>query len=271
MDGSDNEFFTPAPKYDYTVTAQGPDCVLKMCNFAPREFDKLWDVVKNHVLSNWNVGLGKETTNSPKDVLFMTLAAFKHYGGWDTVSGMFEMDPSPFQKMVKTFFIMLEPYMCDTFVKDEETRWTMRELTLTRSTFKHFPCARYATDVTFQHSERPIGNFNEAKTFYSGKHHLYGHKVEVSVLPKNLGGEADLNDEGPAQDRFKNDWAILVDKRYQGLQRGFRTIPPKKKARGAPPISADENRENDRISHDWVIVENFFGRPKSLWGVCSHK
>ncbi|OWZ01313.1 hypothetical protein PHMEG_00027327 [Phytophthora megakarya] len=193
--------------------------------------------------------------------------------------------------------------MYDTFVKVEETRWTMRELMLTRSTFKNFPYTRYASDVTFQHSDQPTGNFNEAKKFYSRKHHLYGHKVEVSVLPKGIAinciawspaatsdynvfldnvefhhsamqkleGEADLNDEGPAQDRFENDWAILVEKGYQGLQRGFRTIQPKKKARGAPPLSADENRENDRISHDRVIVENFFGRLKSLWGVYSHK
>ncbi|OWZ03843.1 hypothetical protein PHMEG_00024360 [Phytophthora megakarya] len=292
MDDSDNEFSTLAPKYDYAVTVQGMEGVLKMCDFAPREFEKLWDVVEDHVLSNWNVGRGKKSTNSPKDVLFMTLAALKHCGSWDTMSGMFEMDSSPFQKMVKKFLTMLEPYRYDTFVKVEETRWTMRELMLTRSTFKNFPCARYATDVTFQHSDRPTGNFNEAKKFYSGKHHLYGHKVEVSVLPKGIAtnctawspaatsdynmfldnaefhhsamqkleGEADLNDEGPVQDRFKNDWAILVDKGYQGLQRGFRTIQPKRKARGVPPLSADENRENDRISHD-----------RSLWGVFSHK
>ncbi|OWZ00972.1 hypothetical protein PHMEG_00027729 [Phytophthora megakarya] len=55
MDDSDNEFFTPAPKYDYAVTAQGTDRMLKMCNFAPREFDELEDVVEDHVLSNWNV------------------------------------------------------------------------------------------------------------------------------------------------------------------------------------------------------------------------
>ncbi|OWZ17146.1 hypothetical protein PHMEG_0008952 [Phytophthora megakarya] len=141
MDDSDNEFSTPAPKYDYAVTAQVPERVLKMCNFAPRKFEKLWDVVKDHVHSNRNVGRGKKSTNSPKDVPFVTLAALKHCGSWDTVSGMFEMDSSPFQKIVKKFLTMLEPYMYDTFVKDEGTWRTLRELTLTRSTFKNFPCA----------------------------------------------------------------------------------------------------------------------------------
>ncbi|OWZ13037.1 hypothetical protein PHMEG_00013712, partial [Phytophthora megakarya] len=97
MDDSDNEFSTSVPKYDYAVAAQGPERVLKMCNFAPRKFDKLWDVVKDHIHSNWNVGRGKKSTNSIKDVIFMALATYKHCGSWDTVSVMFEMDPSPFK------------------------------------------------------------------------------------------------------------------------------------------------------------------------------
>ncbi|KAI9993155.1 hypothetical protein PInf_015225 [Phytophthora infestans] len=41
---SDDESFTPAPKYEHVLTTQGPERVLKMCNFSPREFDQLWDV-----------------------------------------------------------------------------------------------------------------------------------------------------------------------------------------------------------------------------------
>ncbi|KAF4032182.1 hypothetical protein GN244_ATG15951 [Phytophthora infestans] len=65
-----------------------PERVLKMCNFSPREFDQLWDVVEDHGLSKWNVGRGKKNPNSPKDVLFLTLAALKQCGSWDTVLGL---------------------------------------------------------------------------------------------------------------------------------------------------------------------------------------
>lgn len=99
---------------------------------------------------------------------------------------------------------------------------------------------------------------------------LDNEKFHRSAMQK-LEDEGDLNDEGPAQDRFKSDWAILVDKGYQGLQRRFHTIQPKKKARGAPPLCGAELEENDRISHDRVIVENFFGRLEKWWGVCSQK
>ncbi|KAE8995647.1 hypothetical protein PR002_g19556 [Phytophthora rubi] len=216
---------------------------------------------------------------------------------------MFDMYPSPFQKMVKKFVTMLDPCLCQIFVLDEEGRSTMRHLTLTGKTFANVPCARYATDVTFQQADRPVGGYNDAKTYFSGKHHLYGLKVEVSVIPTGVAinctdweagsmadisifrankhfhtsamqkrpGEDTINVQGPQADRYQHDWAVLVDKGYQGLQDEFRTIQPKKRAARGPPLTADERSESDRISHDRVQVENYFGRLKKLWGVCSHK
>ncbi|GMF26581.1 unnamed protein product [Phytophthora fragariaefolia] len=93
------------------------------------------------------------------------------------------------------------------------------------------------------------------------------HRSALQKLPN----EFELTDDGPLLDQYANDWAVLVDKGYQGLVREFRAIQPKKKARGAPPLTMAEKRENDLISHDRVIVENYFGRLKTLWGVCSHK
>lgn len=43
--------------------------------------------------------------------------------------------------------------------------------------------ARYATDMTVQHTSRPAGNLEETKAYYSGKHKMYVYKVEVCVLP----------------------------------------------------------------------------------------
>ena len=51
------------------------------------------------------------------------------------------------------------------------------------STIKNFACARYATDVTFQQSFRASGSVQEGKRGFSGKHKLYGFKVEMSVVP----------------------------------------------------------------------------------------
>ena len=49
--------------------------------------------------------------------------------------------------------------------------------------FKNFPFCLEAVDVTFQEVNRPSGNMQEGKVYFSGKHKLYGYKVEVAVRP----------------------------------------------------------------------------------------
>ncbi|ETV68307.1 hypothetical protein H257_15749 [Aphanomyces astaci] len=61
----------------------------------------------------------------------------------------------------------------------------MSQLAANGDRFTNYPYARYATDVTFQQTN-PAGSYAEKKSYYSGKHSLYGHKVEVSVLPNGL-------------------------------------------------------------------------------------
>ncbi|RLO11351.1 hypothetical protein DYB28_014872 [Aphanomyces astaci] len=60
-------------------------------------------------------------------------------------------------------------------------------------------------------------------------------------------------------------WMILSE--LMG-QREVRAVLPTKKPIGGV-LMADELRANDRIASDRVIVENFFGRLKTLWSVCS--
>ncbi|KAG1689153.1 hypothetical protein DVH05_002791 [Phytophthora capsici] len=53
-DDSDEDLITPSPIYDKALNVQGPDRVLRMCNFAPIEFERLWECVEDHVLAHWN-------------------------------------------------------------------------------------------------------------------------------------------------------------------------------------------------------------------------
>ncbi|ETL28860.1 hypothetical protein L916_17846, partial [Phytophthora nicotianae] len=226
-----------------------------MCNFAPIEFERLWELSKDHVLSKWGVGRGKKCKTSPKDVLFMMLAALKHCGNWETVSSMFGMDASTFQKTIKKYIDMYEPFLYTHLVKGQEALWSMKKITVTWHAFANYPCARYATDVTFQPAVRPTRNFHEVMKYFSGKHRLYGHKVKVSVLPRGVeinctafkpgavsditmfNGNAEfhrsalrkqqdegtLYDDGPGVDKFEEFWGVLVDKGYQGLGDEYRT------------------------------------------------
>ncbi|KAE9312802.1 hypothetical protein PR003_g19674 [Phytophthora rubi] len=142
----------------------------------------------------------------------------------------------------------------------------MSKMALSGKSFKPFPCARYATGVTFQQANRPAGTHSEAITYYSGKHHLYGYKVEVSVLPTGLAlncsphakgsvsdttifrendafhlnalkkrpDEMHLEDDGPFTVEYPRDWDVLTEKGYQGLRSDFRAIHPKRQTRLNP-------------------------------------
>lgn len=58
---------------------------------------------------------------------------------------------------------------------------TMEYLYAGAITFCNFPLALEAVEVTFQKANRPSGNMQEVKRNFSGKHNLYGFKVEVLV------------------------------------------------------------------------------------------
>ncbi|KAF0702705.1 hypothetical protein AaE_015766, partial [Aphanomyces astaci] len=162
--------------------------------------------------------------------------------------------------------------------------------------FANYPYALYATDVKFQPAERPKGRFNEQRHYFSGKHKLYGLKVEASVSPEGLcvdmsdhcpGSVNDLtmfmdrltvhrtslakmetemaiNDVGEQFDDHRGYWACLVDKGYVGIMHHTRGIHPKKKPTGGALDTDDLNR-NKRVSSDRVVVENYFGRVCQLW------
>ncbi|RLO02954.1 hypothetical protein DYB28_013512, partial [Aphanomyces astaci] len=70
--------------------------------------------------------------------------------------------------------------------------------------FTNYPYALYATDVKFQPYERPGGRFNEKTAWFSGKHKLYGLKLEASVSPQ--GYCVDVSESHPGA---KSDLTIM--------------------------------------------------------------
>jgi hypothetical protein len=186
-------------------------------------------------------------------------------------------------------FDIVTPLLYNIFVKPPK---------MGRSRFSNFDCALYALDVKFQTANRPTGTFMDAKRYFSGKHKLYGYKVECAVSVEGVavhvskhypGSVSDkricedyvhihrqmlrkssddtrLQDFSEGASRFPNEWAMLVDKGYQGIGDVLRSIHPKRQ----PPcssLSPDDIERNRRVSSDRVIVENYFGRVNMLWKV----
>lgn len=122
---------------------------------------------------------------------------------------------------------------------------------------KYLPEAKHASKVIFHLYNRPCGNVNENKHYFSGKSHPYCLRTEVSVLPTELaigcsksnpGSVADaatfrkrlathrlwneiIGDETDDLKKFGEEilklpkhWAILANKRYYGLELDHRAV-----------------------------------------------
>ena len=95
--------------------------------------------------------------------------------------------------------------------------------------------------------------FQESVTFYR------------AFLEKEFGDEH-LPDPEPTQAY----WAILADKGYTGAGEFVRSLIPRKALPGRP-LSEFDVLNNNRLSSARVICENFYGRMKGLFRICSDK
>ena len=168
----------------------------------------------------------------------------------------------PRQKNITKIIETVCPIVKSKLIKEIELDWKMIDLSDNGKQFIHYPYASYATDVRFQQSMRPSGSHMESKPYYSRKHELYGYKTELSVLPIGLCIKSTKHYKGSMSDieifrrniswhqyalskksnenngeNFENmedvtenneEWALIADKGYQGIQNDVRAIISKK-------------------------------------------
>ncbi|RHY15104.1 hypothetical protein DYB32_010790 [Aphanomyces invadans] len=273
---TDHDPESTCPVYDTFLDTQGAEGIHILTNFSPTEFNSLWAELRGCIAKHWNVGSGRKSDVSSRDLLLMLLTALKHCGSWNVVAVTFKQPPPSFQKRTLNFAKMIHPYLMRRFVTSANDKYSMALLATCGHQFSNFPYARYVTD-------------REALQYH------YGHKVEVSVLPNglainctrlfngsvsdkaifddNLEFHASALVKQPHENRIAycggpnaNQWVVMAEKGYQGIQNSVRAVLPKKSSEGI--LTLDDNRTNDRISSNRVIVVNYFGRMKTLWSVC---
>ena len=118
--------------------------------------------------------------------MIMTLGAHKNCGQWDVVATIFSIKAPTFERMILYFSAVVSPFLYERYEAQLLTRYPMLRLTTSNNVFSHYPCARYATDASFQQFNMPTGTKAECQEFYSAKHKLHGFKVEVSVFHNGL-------------------------------------------------------------------------------------
>ena len=95
------------------------------------------------------------------------------------------MEGATFERIILKFVAIISGPIYENYVSHQARRWSMKKMVHTNALFRNYPMARYATDVTFQPSNRLSGNLSESKLYFS-KNGLYGYKLEASVLPNGM-------------------------------------------------------------------------------------
>ena len=270
------------------------DYLRSLTNFTADEFLILWTQVEDIILTKLKAGSGKKSSVHPMDAFLFLLAQLKAGTPVATTCKLFSIESNVFWRAILGILTKCSFAIYEWFVEEK----SMEEYRKLGKTFVHYPSAIEAIDVTFQQSYARGREFGDRKMLFSGKHFDYGLKTEMAVgpdgkcrfvgtfyvgswhdmkifrdnLPKHLRRltksetDKELKDTlAVANDKESTMWAALCDKGYQGARKYGRFISPKKNT-ARRNLDQDDKERNADLEQDRVIVENFFGRLKLLWG-----
>lgn len=134
-----------------------------MKSFDAAEFEILWNIASKFLLESYIVGLGHKSQHTAKDVLLLTLTVLKYSGQWDFLAEMLNLKESTFERLITRFIELLSTHLFESLVLGVKNELKMSYMLEDGHKFKNFPFARYATDLTFQQSDRPSKNMQEKK------------------------------------------------------------------------------------------------------------
>lgn len=130
----------------------------------------------------------------------MFLAVLKYGGSWDVLANVFKMKAPTFERLILGFIRAASPVLSGICVTPISQSYSMEGLREENTMFKNFPVAIEAIDITFQQASSPSGNMLEGKRYFSGKHKLYGYKIEVAVRPNGLASAFSAHRPGSVSD-----------------------------------------------------------------------
>ena len=170
---SDEKTDSDCPILDSFVTNGGEIAVLQMTNFTLAEHRGVYDRLRPFIVQNYNVGRGKRSRYNATDVIFMAIFVCKTETMWDFAAKSFNMKSKSFERLVTNFVRMITPFAYATYVERAADKFKMSRIFADQLQFRAYDMARYATDVKSQQGNRPRGNHEEAKGYFSGKHKMY--------------------------------------------------------------------------------------------------
>lgn len=266
------------------IRSKDDDTMRLLTNFTIQEFKELYNIVSSVITK----GIHKDTLISAKTRFLMTLCYCKYNEKWKILGFYFGLNYSYAQKIVINVITKTQKPLCSEFIK-----WisVINRISDFNMYIEDWPTLLGSLDATVQIIKRP-SNAQVQKAFYSGKHKFCCYKTQALVSPTGFLIHCSQPVEGSIHD-FKlfemskleelifkenencqrllaNNCVTLADAGYQGLSKKIPgAVTPFKRSQSG--LTADQIDYNKKISKSRIIVENWFGRHKSLWAVMGTK
>ena len=104
----------------------------------------------------------------------MTLCYLKHYETLDKMKDTFSISKTHLHTILDSTITIITPILYEHFVQNMSERIVDEN----EEPDLPFPEAKYVMDATFQPIWTPAGTFNEKRSYFSGKHKMYGMKSQ---------------------------------------------------------------------------------------------
>lgn len=255
-----------------------------LCNFTCAEFIEIY----GHVQRPMEIAHegGRRGYYSAETIFLITLCHLKTAMNFPALEIQFGFT-SHYMDMLISSTIRI----CAPILEKWMIRWIpMSENVRDNSLFRFFPQCIVAVDGSVQKIPRPSIDQN---SFYSGKYKCHCLKMQVAVGPKGLAVDIKGPYKGAVHDftifqqtdtktkisQERNRFILsnpqsrlppvsaLFDKGYMGVNNIIReSVIPIKKPRNRN-YSEEQLDYNHRVSFDRILVERWFGRHKTLWGM----
>ena len=271
----------PAVTAEILIEQQDDNTMKLFTNFTISEFNFLFSIVAVEM----EKGVHATAALTPKTRLLITLAWCHHFNEtYRPMAQRFGLKYTYARSIVYQTIMRISPILQQKFIK-----WiSVNERLVSNVHTPDYPTLLGAVDATVQEVYRPEQG---QRRYYSGKHKRHVIKMQGFVNPMGLlihyagpvpGSEHDFSlfrssnlapiiatESRKCQSLFGTPAVVLADAGYQGITHLIPSaISPHKKPRNGE-LTDEQKEENHKISHYRIIVENWFGRHKTLWRVCS--
>lgn len=274
------------PLFETFVQQRGSDSIKVLTRFSINEFNQILSICENSMIKT---GRGRRSKLTPKDKLFVTLTYIASGSTLKKMNNLFGISVSTVFRVIDSTINSIYQPLTNHFFNNHIT------LDDDELHFQYFPNAVGAIDTTIIHISKPEDR-EEQRQNWSFKHACCSVKIQVLVRPNGIctcfygfkrGAEHDLivfrsskwldqklfyQTPLPNGTFIRGHYPALFDKGYTGLNaQGYHeAIITLRKPIGRE-LTQQEINYNNKVESDRAIVENFFGRVKTLFGIIANR